>query len=635
MSEFSKTIPLMNGSQLFDLRVDAFANRYMDQNPGADRAAYINQITSDGSTVFAPYELESYRTGKSYNWLDQVTQTGVQTNHNIAFSGGGEKGTYYASFNYADQDGLLKSSSFKRYNAKVNLTQDVKPWLQLGSATTFSRSEANYQEGSAFGVALGANPLLPIDGEPLYLKYGELEDQNLYNPLRSLNILNTSKRNKLTSSNYLSLKPIKGLDIRTTFNADIVDQANFDYTPIGTGQSIRNSMDGEAHHYRFSEVNYTWDNSITYSNVFADKHDLTVTVGTSTMKNTNNYTDVRARGFASDDFTYNYLNGASQRENFQLGSDFVVSTVQSYFARATYTLAKKYQIIGTVRRDGSSKFGPNNKWGTFPAVSASWDIAKEDFLKDSQKINQLKVRAGYGIAGNQNINNYGYLTLYRPSVSNGEVIYQNGGTLGNPNIRWEKQKQLNIGADVATFNNRLSLSANYFYIDNTDLLLTRNISPSLGYYRMIENVASLNNKGIELTVNANIIQNEDFSWDVSANISSAKNKITKLSGDNSPIYSFGGFTGTEIQRTGNLIVGQSVNSIYVFEYDGLAQQGEDLSGVDYGGRTVAPGDIKIKDRNGDGKIDDNDRYVVGNVDPDYYGGFSTDFKYKGFGLNAV
>jgi TonB-linked SusC/RagA family outer membrane protein len=636
ISEFSKKIPLMNGQQLFDLRVDAFANRYMDENPGADRQQYINQIKSDGSTVFAPFELESYRTGKSYNWLDQIERSGVQSNHNLSFSGGGEKGTYYISFNYTDQDGNLKNSSFKRYNGKINLTQDVKSWLQVGTNTTFSRSETSYVDGSVFGNALGANPLLPINPDATYLQYGGTVDNNAYNPIVSLNIANESKKNRLTSSNFVAIKPMKGLDIRSTFAVDIIDQANFGYYPSYTGQSMRNSYDGEAHHYRYSELNYQWDNTISYNKVFAQKHDLSVLVGSSLMKNSNNNTDVYARGFGSDYFSYMYLAGAAQKDNFSLGSDFVTSTVASYFGRVNYTFNKKYSLTGTLRRDGSSKFGDNYKWGTFPSVAASWDIAKENFLKDSKTINQLKVRVGYGIAGNQNIPAYAYLSLYRPAATNGNVALSNGDLRrGNPNVRWEKQKQLNIGFDAAAFNNRLSFSANYFYINNDDLLLERNVSASQGYLTTIQNIASLNNKGIEFSVNANLIQKDDFRWDVSANISSAKNKITKLSGDNAPKYNFGGFTGSEIQRTGNLIVGQSVNSIYVFEYDGIAQQGDDLSQIDYGGRTVQPGDIKIKDRNGDGQINDSDRYVVGNVDPDFYGGFATDFNYKGIGLNAV
>jgi TonB-dependent starch-binding outer membrane protein SusC len=640
ISEFTKQLPLMNAQQLFDLRVDAAANAYADgvySSPsipsGLTRDAFIQQVTADGSPLFAQYELDTYRSGQSYKWLDEVVRTGVQTNHNIAFSGGGEKGTYYVSLNYSDNEGLLKNSDFKRYNAKVNLVQDVKPWLQVGTNTTFSRSHASYQEGSAFGVALGGNPLLPINGEDTYLRYGGDPDQNLYNPLISLTIKNESRRNRLTSSNFISVKPVKGLDIRSTFSADITDQANFDYLPVNSGQSIRNSMNGEAHHWRYSELNYQWDNTISYNKLFADRHDVSFLLGSTFMKNTNDYTDVRARGFANDDFGYQYLNGASQRDDWQLGSDFVTTTMLSYFARATYTLDGKYSLTGTIRRDGSSRFGPNNKWGTFPSVAASWDIAKEDFLAGSQKINQLKLRLGYGVVGNQNIPLYGYLTLYRPAVSNGEVIYQNGGLMGNPDLRWEQQKQFNIGVDAAFFNNRLSVAANYFNINNEDLLLTRRISPSLGFSTMIENVASLNNRGVELTVNGNIIQNEDFSWNVSANISTAKNKITKISGDNSPRWNIGGWNGSTIDRQGNLIMGESVNSIYVYEFDGIMQVGEQ-SDIDYGS-PVRPGDIKVKDRNGDGRISDEDRYVVGNVDPDYFGGFSTDFNYKGFGLNAV
>lgn len=217
------------------------------------------------------------------------------------------------SFNYVNQEGLLKNSDFKRYNGKINLTQDLKSWLQFGTNTTFSRSKSNYQEGSAFGVALGANPLLPIDAKSTYLRYGEVFDQNLYNPIRSLDIINSSSRNRLTSSNFLSAKPLKGLDIRTTLSVDIADQANFDYIPSYTGQSLRNSMDGEAHHYRYSQFNYQWDNTVSYSKVFAAKHDVNLMGGFSVMSNSGNSTDVRARGFVSDDLTYMALSGAYQK----------------------------------------------------------------------------------------------------------------------------------------------------------------------------------------------------------------------------------------------------------------------------------------------------------------------------------
>ena len=636
VSEFSKKIPLMNAQQLFDLRTDAFANRYMELNPNASRQEYINQITADGSNVFAQYELDTYRSGKSYNWLDQVTRSGVQTNHNLSFSGGGEKGTYFVSFNYTDNQGLLKNSGFKRYNGKINMVQDVKSWLQVGTNTTFSRSEAKYQEGSAFGSALGANPLLPIDGNIKQITYAQ-SGEGAANPILSLDILNHSNRNMLTSSNFVVVKPTKGLDIRSTFAVNITDQANFDYIPSYTQQSIRNNLKGEGHHYRNSELNYQWDNAVSYNKIFANKHDVSLLGGYYITKNTNNYTDARVRGYVSDDFNYINLGAASDRINSSVGSGFTTNTLQSFLGRANYVYDGKYAITGTIRYDGSSKFGTNNKWGAFPSIGASWDIAKENWLKDSEKVNQLKLRIGYGVSGNQNIPPGYYNSLYNPVIRDNTTIYESNLIFGNQNIRWEEQKQLNLGLDFEAFNNRLSINANYFNTENDNLLVLRSITSISGYAQRLENVGSMRNKGIEFTINGSLIRNEDFTWDVSANISSAKNKITKLYGDVTEIYNTGGFTGNEIQATGNYFLGQSINSVYTYQFDKIMQESDidAVSQLDLGGRTARPGDVLIKDRNGDGKINDNDRYVVGNVDPDYYGGFSTNFTYKGIGLNAV
>lgn len=637
VSEFNKDIPLMNGQQLFDLRVDAFANSYMDQHPTADRQAYINQIKADGSTVFAPYELESYRAGKSYNWLDQITRGGIETNHNLSFSGGSDKGTYYVSFNVTDQQGLLKNSSYKRYNGKINLTQDVKSWLTIGTNTTFSRSEATYIDGSAFGTAVGGNPLLPIDGNALYLKYGDVLDQNAYNPIQSLRIDDNSAKNRLMSSNFINIKPIDGLNLRSTFAVDVTDQQNYNYTPNDVGQSVRNSYNGEAKHYRYSELNWQWDNTATYSKVFKEKHDLSIMGGFSVTKNTNNYTQVYARGFETNDFGYMYLNGATQKQDFNISSDFITTTLMSYIGRANYSYDKKYFATLTTRMDGSSRFGDNNKWGTFPSVALGWDLSRENFMKPVTTVNLLKLRAGYGIAGNQNIPNYGYLSQYRPSVANGNMIYLSDSRAGNPDLQWEKQKQFNAGIDFAAFNNRLTLSAEYFNIKNTNLLMVKTLPTTLGYKNMVDNVGEMVNKGVEFTANVKVLDQKDLKWDISANISTSKNEVTKLYGETNVIYNKGGYTGVEIQRTGNLFVGESVNSIYVFQFKKIAQEADmaELSTIDFGGRTVKPGDIVPVDRNKDGKIDDNDRYIVGNTDPDFYGGFNTNVSYKGLTLSAI
>lgn len=640
LSEFSKTLPLMNADQLFELRTDAFANSYMDANPGANREAYIQQITSNGSTAFAQYELDAHRAGKSYNWLDLVTRTGFQVNQNLSFSGGGDKGTYFASFNYTDQDGLLENSSFKRYNAKINLTQDVKSWLQIGTNTTFSRNITTYIEGSAFRNALNANPLLAIDPTIPYLKYADNLSVDNYNPILSLTIDNESIKNHITTSNFLNIRPMKGLNFRTTISADITDQANFEYIPKNTGQSLRNTLNGQAHHYRYSEFNYQWDNTVNYSKIFDGKHDINVLGGFSMSENTNNNTDVYGVGFKSDDLTYHYLQGAEQKPKEYIGSDFNDTTLTSFIGRFVYTYNNRYSITATARMDGSSKFGPENKWGTFPSASASWDIAQEDFLKDSNTVNKLKLRVGYGIVGNQNIPSFANLTMFRPSVSStGVTTYSPYGYFANPNLRWEKQKQFNVGLDMSLFKNKLGLNVEYFDIVNSDLLMEKSLSPIIGFgfTRTIYNVGETNNKGIEFAADLKVISTNDLTWDVAANISSAKNKVVKLFDDTTVLYNYGGATGTDIQRTGNLFVGESLNSIYVYQYDKIAQTSDAaaISAIDFGGRSVKPGDILPVDRDKDGKISNNDRYVVGNTDPDLFGGFNTDFNYKGIGLTAV
>jgi hypothetical protein len=271
-----------------------------------------------------------------------------------------------------------------------------------------------------------------------------------------------------------------------------------------------------------------------------------------------------------------------------------------------------------------------------------WNIAEEDFFKKLGvgSVNLFKLRAGYGIAGNQNIPNFAYKTLYYPSYTNNSVTYNSNGRLGNPNLAWEKQKQLNLGVDVGLVANRINLTVDYFTINNTGLLLQRGLSSTTGFNNIISNVGEMTNKGIEVNVSAKVLSTEKFQWSVAGNISTAKNKVTKLYGDVTAIYNKGGYTGTDIQREGNYFVGESVNSIYVYKFDKIAQESDmarvaemGLDGVN--GHLVRPGDVLPLDRDNNGVINDDDRYVVGKKDPKFYGGFSTDFSFMNFSLNAV
>jgi TonB-linked SusC/RagA family outer membrane protein len=633
---FSNKLNLMNAHDLYNLRVDAYANAYMDKNPTADRLSYINRyLTSDTSIAFAKYEQDTYEQGKSYDWLNAVTRTGIQQNHTLGFSGGGEKGTYYLSLNYTDQKGIIKNSSYKRFGGRLNIDHHVKPWLEIGTNTAFTRTIQDVTDGSVFSVASTANPLLPIDTAGLYyLKWADVINEDQYNPLRSLEIQNNQYSNRILSSSYLNVTPVQNLNIRSTISIDFIHQQQYQYTPTTTGQDQRNSYHGSAVQYKAENTNWQWDNTATYTKHFGQQS-LTAMIGTSLQENTSNYDQVNAYGFPNDAFAYKYLGGAYSKDKTVLASDFVTTTMMSYFARVQYSYGGKYFATGTVRYDGSSKFGQNHKWGAFPSLALAWDMSQENFMKGINWINQLKWRADYGIAGNQNIPNYAYYSLYRPNYTNGTVTYTSDGRRGNPDLRWERQKQLNFGLDLGVLHNRLTLTFDYFNITNDDLLMDETLTTVSGFTNTVANVGALKNKGIEVNLNYAIVRRKDLQWNFNLNVSSDKNKITKLYGDTKAIYNKGGYTGVDIQRTGNLFLGQSLNTIYALKFDKIAQQSDmaGISDIDFGGRTVHPGDILPVDKNGDKVINDDDRYVVGTTDPKFYGGFGTDVSYKGFGLN--
>lgn len=635
VQQFSKKMDLMNGKDLFDLRVDAYANAFIEKNPQGNRQRYItDSLMGPNSLAFGQYELDAYQQGKSYDWLDAVTRKGLQQNHTLNFSGGTDKGTYFLSFNYTDQRGLVKSSGYKRLGGRMNLEQNIKPWLKVGTNTSFTNTKDDYVDGSVFSVAAVANPLLPVDTTGYYLKYGDIENQDAYNPLRSLNIIGDNFSNRLLSANYINITPIKDLNIRSTVSFDLTNQQTLWYTPMSTGQDRRNSNNGKASQRKDIYNNLQWDNTISYNKSFGG-HYLSLLGGTSMQQNKYNYNQVDAFGFPNDDFGYKYLNGAYSKDKTTLSSDFVTTTLLSFLGRADYNFNDKYFVTATLRYDGSSRFGANNKWGAFPSLALAYDMSKEVFITNIDAVSRLKLRAGYGIAGNQNIPNYAFASLYRPNYTNNSVTYVSDGRLGNPNLHWERQKQLNLGVDLGLFQNRLNVTADYFNINNDDLLMVRTLSTTTGFTNTVSNVGALNNRGIEFTVGAALVQKRDLQWNLNLTLSRDSNKIKKLYGDTKAIYNKGGYTGVEIQRTGNLFLGESLNSVYSYKFEKIAQQSdmERIKDIDFAGRTVHPGDIMPQDRDGNGVINDDDRYVVGKLNPKFYGGFGTDVTYKGIGLN--
>lgn len=652
VSDFTRIPKTMNAQQLSALRIDAYANGYMKDNPTANRQDYIDNTLLKSNIAFTDQELETYNNKKSYNWLDQVTRTGFQQNHALGFSGGSERSTFYLSLGYAGVNGVVDNTTQNKYTGRFNAEFNIKKWLKVGTNTGFTRLNDEMPSDDVYGKALNGNPLLNYEPfrDPAtryttdyltiyYRSHGE-QNNNDFNPFNSLAIQRNRARNRVTTANYINVNPIKGLDIRSSFSMDYGTQDWFEFTPHNIQEAIRHyNGDARAKHERWSDTYYQWDNTITYNTVIANNHRLTALVGTSTSKRQSNYTLAQGDRFASDDLSYNDLGGAAAVEKSVLGSDFYAYTLQSFLGRVNYSYKDKYHFTATARYDGSSRFADGHRWGIFPSMSVGWDIIKEDFMKDVSPFSQLKLRAGYGVVGNQDISNYVYQTLYGSKVDNGNALIVNDGRRGNPNITWEKQKQTNVGLDMGFFQSRLTVTADFFDINNDNLLLNRGLAYTTGYNKQWDNIGSVNNRGVEFSVTGAMIQKKDFSWTLSGNISFDRNKVTRLYGDLTEIYNT---NENVVQRENNIFLGKSLHTIYTLVSGGIAQESNrsQWEGLNYNGKTVNPGDLFAKDLSGpagkpDGIVDQYDRTTVAKSDPKFYGGFSTNFNYKAFGLNAV
>lgn len=640
---YGNTPKTMGTRDLFELRKEAYINGFKQTKPTEDVNAYINDVVMGSNTVFADYEFDAYKNNTNADWLDAVSRTGVQHNHVVSFSNGNEKGAYYVSFGYMNNKGLIEKSEQQRYTGRINADQQIKPWLKIGSNTSFTRTENTLVDDGIMHRARLANPMLAVSEDIETLNWQGNYDQNNFNPLRSLRVDNDQVYNRFLSSNYININPLEGLNFRSTFSIDYATKQQNKYTPNDIKESDRYGTNGEAKDDRDSRTVWQWDNSLSYETSFG-KHKLNAMVGTSATRTNWNYINATAKGFDLNYFGYHNLGAGYKVNERDLGTGWSESTLLSYIARVNYNFDSKYLLTATARYDGSSKFAKGNQWGIFPSFSAAWNVTEEAFMKYQNIFSQLKLRAGFGVVGNQNISDFAYLSLCNPGYSvttapNGDKIYSgtigSNGWRGTPDISWEKQQQWNLGVDMAFLQNRIRFSVDAFLIKNKDLLMSHSLPTTTGYWNTVENIGAIENKGLEFALNANLLRTKDFEWNFAATLSMDKNKVTKLYGNTGVIYNVDG--DRNIQKEGNLFVGESRNTIYIWKTGGIAQaiDMERLKKINWNGYNVNPGDLYPLDVNDDKQIDQNDRVVVGSSDPKFYGGFSTDLTWKGLSLNAV
>lgn len=642
-------------------------------NP-TDFAIYVNDAADQ--TEFFVYPQ------KGTDWQDEVFRTAAISNINVSASGGTEKSAYSFGISHLDQDGIVGASknNYNRLTARLNYQYDILENLKVTATGIHTISEKNNLAEGGIGAvlynAINVNPNLSLRDEfGDFSLVEQLSAIEIVNPLAQIeNTFNTTRVFKIAATLGLDYTFWNNFKFSSKFqmnHANVRDDVFKPEVNYGPGKGL--NQDGNEIIDNGADFDdFTWDNYLTYTNTFSEKHNLTVLLGTSIFRTKGLFygisglTDTNTNSFG--DSVYD-LDGSPNlpfprrfnAASIAVGNNVFDDRLGSVFARVQYNYEGKYLISAAVRRDGSSKFGPDNRYGIFPSGSVGWNVSDEEFLKNSSWLSSLKLRASYGIIGNDRIPSFGFVSLLTgeatiaPGNETSEVDLLNGtaiGLIGNPNLKWEEQVAKNVGFDARFFDSKLSLSMDLFSRRTEDLLIDPQASGLIGSAAPgsalpFVNAGTVENKGVEISLGFNNRVSDDFEYNIGFNVTTLDNKVISLNGNIAPR---GGEFGVGISQTGisRMIPGLPLGHFYGYETNGIYQtQGEIdalnaaavvLYGEDASYSTVgdiAPGDLRFVDTNGDGQITADDRANIGDPIADVTMGFNFGFKYKSIDFSAT
>lgn len=604
---------LLNAAQYAELSNDMMVNSGRNPNP-----EWAN-----------PSEL-----GAGTDWVDELLRTGVMQNYTVSYSGGNEKSHYYVSGGFLDQSGIVKSVNYRRFTFQSNSDAQVLKWLKFSNNITFS-ADTKKSGSYNIGDALKALPIYPVKNEDGSWS-GPDGNSEWYGSTRNpigpteLNKSQTDGYNflanltaELTFTKWLKFKSTFGYDAKFWFIDNFTPKYNWKPTP--TEETSRYKSDNKS-------FTYLWDNYFLFDHTFKEKHRVGLMAGMSAQWNTNDYLNAQKNVFMFDN-VHEMDNG---EEMYAIGGNETEWALLSYMARVNYSYEDRYLLTATIRRDGSSRFGKKHRWGTFPSVSVAWRASQEKWFPKNDYINDLKVRAGYGVTGSQaSVGNYSYLASYNTSVypfgiSSGNQTALVSSTLANPYIHWEEVAQTNIGFDASLFNSRVMFSFDAYLKETRDMLVKASIPITSGFEdttTTYTNAGKVRNQGIEMSLHTINLTGE-LGWETNLTATYNKNKIKDLNSD-VPYY---------INQINNSYVTMlakdyPINVFYGYVTDGIFQNQSEVNthAVQPG---AEPGDIRFRDLNNDGVINDSDRTVIGNPNPSWLFSMNNSLSYKGFELSV-
>lgn len=577
----------------------------------------------------AQFASEGYGT----DWQDLIFRQGLVQNYQLAASGTSRDVSYYVSGGFFDQKGIIIGSNFKKFTLRTNIDAYLTPRLKLGASFSgahsygdFARAEGHLQHRGLISAALASDPTIPVynpDGS-YYSEFSSPTGIPVEHPLIIAAEFSDKRNNSnVFTNNYLQYELAPGLVFKTSVGINYSNNITRLWKSSKVGLATSRTGAATAGVSEIKSINWLNENTLNYRHKFGERHDVDALVGFTAQKNTDDLLQAGATDFPTDNVPVLAAGAVTSGTNFR--SEW---SMLSWLARVNYTLAGKYLFTATVRADGSSRFGLQNRWGTFPSFSFAYRLSDESFMKSATVISDLKLRASYGVSGNNLIPNYasqGLLSILR-NVQGGQVVSGVVPTsLSNDMLTWEQSVQTNLGLDLSLFQNRLSFIVDVYRAHKKNLLLNVILPAASGFSSSVQNIGEVENKGLELTVNSQNIAKGAFGWTTDFNISWNRNKVLALNSATARIQT----SDYQVAQ-----VGYPISSFRLLNILGVFQSQEEVNNSPKQHPRVQPGDFRYQDVNGDGTITAADRTIVGNPWPDFTWGFNNRFTYKNLSLNV-
>ncbi len=605
IQQVARTIPFLDSKGFVALIEDARQQDYAlyQQDPSLfpedfDPALLTNPLP------------ESWNTGVNTNWLDEIFRTAPLSNIQLSARGGNDKTRFFLSGNYFDQQGIVIENFYKRGSFRMNLDNKVNDHVSIGASTsfTYSRNRRSFNDDTYTGIvtnAIGASPLEPVYEDGTYSDYTLYQASWLSdNPVKSAKEITAfTSSYRFIGTVFADIDIIKDLKFRSSFTTDYTNLTDDQFFSALTTDA--EAIGGKAIKGIFKSTTWLNENTLTYQANLNEKNHLTALGGFTVQSSRSNRTAIQGQGFPEGSGLQN-ISSASSIIGLPIDEYPDYWGIVSFIGRANYDYDGRYLFSASARYDGSSRFDPTGRWGLFPAFSAGWVITKEAFF-NSKWLTNLKLRVSYGLTGDQEIPDFQYRANWGPGIYNG-ISGLVPLSLGNKDLTWQRNKMFNVGFDYELWSGKFSGSLEFYKGNRTELLTEAVLPATSGFASLTSNAGNIENTGLEFSLSAYPIKKRDFTWTTSFNISYLRNRIKSLYSDGEQLSAYADLFPTHV-----LQVGESVGSFL---------------GVEFLGVDPATGDPVFNDLNKDGVIDESDEKILGKALPDWYGGFTNDFKYK-------